>query len=547
MRWLQAQVLAAVVACVAVANASSSTWGNWEAPEKEYVIPGCHRLIEFWRFAARLSKTAEMYYTDSEEFEQYTERWSNVGAPTANITILPANEQDIVHIVSVFPFLSLPSVFLSVCAVSGGDLVADKGTQVKFANRCQIPWLAFNGVHGAITTLGRMDWGIAINLRKLSSVDIQSGGNTVKIGGGTNSKVLIDTLWEAGKQTVTGTCECVSYMGPALGGGHGWLQGHYGLIADQFVSMDIVLADGTFKTIDASSDLWWAMKGAGHNFGIVTSVTSKIYPAIHTTYAIETLMFTGDKVHDLYQAANNHLLQNGTQPVDIINWSYWMNIPQIDSGGPVVEFYIIQEGVTSVDESYTAPFHALGPIAATPNTGTYRDVSRWVGISLDGPPCQKTGAANPRFLIYLPQYNPSAQVELYNHFAAATNASSPFANSLLMFEGYSMQGVQAVDETSSAYAFRGDNLLVAPLVQYTPGGPALDQEAARLGNELRQILHNGSGRSEMHTYVNYAYGDEDPTEWYGHDQWRQDRLKALKEKYDPLGRFSFYAPAAMAA
>jgi len=120
-------------------------------------------------------------------------------------------------------------------------------------------------------------------------------------------------------------------MGPALGGGHGWLQGHHGLIADQFVSVNIVLADGTLRTINANSDLWWAIKGAGHNFGIVTSATVKIFDIEHTNWAVETFIFSGDKVEEVYQAANDHLLKNGTQPVGVINWSYWLNNPDADT------------------------------------------------------------------------------------------------------------------------------------------------------------------------------------------------------------------------
>ena len=64
-------------------------------------------------------------------------------------------------------------------------------------------------------------------------------------------------------------------MGVALGGGHGTLQGHYGLLADQIVAARIVLGNG--KAVTASkkknSDLFWALRGAGHNFGIVTEVT----------------------------------------------------------------------------------------------------------------------------------------------------------------------------------------------------------------------------------------------------------------------------------
>jgi FAD/FMN-containing dehydrogenase len=131
---------------------------------------------------------------------------------------------------------------------------------------------------------------------------------------------------------VTGTCECVGYLGPGLGGGHGWLQGHYGLVSDQYVSMNVVLGNGSSITVDCSSELFWAMKGAGHNFGVVTSVTSKIYDIQHPNYALETLIFSGDQVEAVYQTANQQWLTGGkTQPVNLINWSYWYFDPAIDA------------------------------------------------------------------------------------------------------------------------------------------------------------------------------------------------------------------------
>lgn len=72
--------------------------------------------------------------------------------------------------------------------------------QVKFSNKKHVPFLTYNGRHGALTTLGKMDYGVEIFLEKLNSVEIAEDGKTVKVGGGTNSKVLIDALWEAGKQ-----------------------------------------------------------------------------------------------------------------------------------------------------------------------------------------------------------------------------------------------------------------------------------------------------------------------------------------------------------
>lgn len=95
--------------------------------------------------------------------------------------------------------------------------------------------------------------------------------------------------------------------------------------------MNLVLANGSLVTIDENSDLWWAAKGAGHNFGIVTSLTSKVYDIEHTDWAIETIIFSGDQVEAIYEAANDNILKNGTQDAGLINWSYWLNIPAIDA------------------------------------------------------------------------------------------------------------------------------------------------------------------------------------------------------------------------
>lgn len=208
--------------------------------------------------------------------------------------------------------------------------------------------------------------------------------------------------------------------------------------------------------------------------------------------------------------------------------------------------YLIQEGVTSVDAAYTEPFLNLGPITTSNSSGTYRDLGAWTGISLADGPCQKTGNANPRFPIYLKSYNTTAQKQVYDLFRqATTNASTPFSNALFMFEGYSQQGVKGISDDATAFAYRADNLLVAPLLTYTPNGTALDKVASTLGNEIRQILYEGSGETSLNTYVNYAYGDETPLAWYGSEAWRQERLQSLKEDFDPSSKFSFYAPIAL--
>lgn len=169
-------------------------------------------------------------------------------------------------------------------------------------------------------------------------------------------------------------------------------------------------------------------------------------------------------------------------------------------------------------------------------------MSAWTGIDLSAPPCQKDGLANPRFPAYLNTYNVPAMRKAYDAFGTAIHGNSPFNTSLFMFEGYATQGVKAVNSKSTAFAYRDDNVLSAALITYVPDGKQRDKEAEDLGNRLRDILHKGSGRKDLHAYVNYSYGNESPKAWYGPEEWRQEKLRMLKFKYDPEGRFNFYAP-----
>jgi hypothetical protein len=207
-----------------------------------------------------------------------------------------------------------------------------------------------------------------------------------------------------------------------------------------------------------------------------------------------------------------------------------------------VAFFILQEGAEIVDKRYTNPFNALGRAVTESGTGDYTNLAPWTSNGENDPPCRKAVFANISLPNRSRDVHERAQREVYNHFAAALNDTPAFNNSLFLFEGYSPQGVKPVPDSSTAFPFRQNNLLVAPVIIYPPAGNDLDGKAARLGEGLRQTLHKASGKKELHAYVNYAFGNEGVENWYGFEKWRQDRLLALKEKYDPKRKFSFYAP-----
>ena len=152
---------------------------------------------------------------------------------------------------------------------------------------------------------------------------------------------------------------------------------------------------------------------------------------------------------------------------------------------------MIQEGVKTIDPKISKPFHDLKPIAITPESGDYRDLARWTQIDIDAVSCQKNGLVNPRFPLYLQEYNITAMKNAWELFAAETGPESPFNTSIFMFEGYSTQAVRGTNAKDSAFAFRHENILTAPLITYKPGDAALDKKAAKIGNDLRHILQIG--------------------------------------------------------
>ncbi|KAI9368091.1 hypothetical protein BJX61DRAFT_537539 [Aspergillus egyptiacus] len=446
--------------------------------------------------SSQLSENSEVYFPDEAEFVEATERWSRFEPPRFTIVVEVAEEQDVAK-------------------------------AVKYANSEGIPFLAVNGGHGAMATFSRMDHGMEIWMHNLNAFEISEDGETATFGGGIKSLDVIQILWGEGKQTVTGVCECTSYLGPGLGGGHGALQGNYGLISDQFVSMRVVTADGEIHEVseDSEPDLWWAMQGAGHNFGIVTSITSKIYDIQDEgTWAHEQLFFRGDVAEDLFTRFNELA---DYQPPGFLIWTYWLNIPEMDEENPIMMASFIQEGVPAVEDDIMDPFRELSVHAVT-ETGHYTDIPRWLGTEANGKGCER-GAIKLRFPVSVPRYNVQAQREFWDAFAEGVAGSSLFNSSMVMLEQYSVHGVRAIPEESTAYSQRQDDLLISPVVTYYEGDDETEALAKEFGEKLRSILVEGSGEDELRAYVNYALGTEDPKSWYGYEPWRFEKLQEPPE------------------
>lgn len=162
---------------------------------------------------------------------------------------------------------------------------ADVMAAVNFGRDNQMEIAIRGGGHNA-GGLGVWDDALVIDLSNIRYVRVDPGAKTVTVGGGCTWADVDHATHPFGLAVPTGFISSTGVGGLTLGGGIGYLTRKYGLTIDNLVSADVVLADGSFVTASEfeNPDLFWALRGGGGNFGVVTSFVFKAH-SVHTDIA----------------------------------------------------------------------------------------------------------------------------------------------------------------------------------------------------------------------------------------------------------------------
>ena len=288
-------------------------------------------------------------------------------------------------------------------------------------------------------------------------------------------KEVVDAAYANGAQVLTANCNCVGALGAVLGGGYSRFMGLYGFGVDNVLSMSLVTASGAVLEVGPKdTDLWWALRGAGANFGIVTTVTMKSYPVPTAQNGawLGALIFTEDKLEALVQAVNNLDLL----PPMAVFLNFAALPPNNTATVIAIPFYLGNE--TQGRAAFSSIF-AVGPVA---------DETAWTSYNLVNAGsdsfCVK-GGRKPSYGVGLAQLDPATWRSVWNEYNSFLQISGT-QNTTVLVECYSLYKAASFGLASSSYAFRS-SIKFSALVVVWYADPALDSKAEAFGSTIRDL------------------------------------------------------------
>ncbi|KAK0738021.1 hypothetical protein B0T18DRAFT_333414 [Schizothecium vesticola] len=468
--------------------------------------------------APTLSTSALVVTPDNPQFSYYTHQNLKSKSPQYSVVVVVATE-------------------------------ADVSAAVTFANKHDIPFTAKVSGHGTWAGLGDIKGGMNIWLRNLSSVVVAEDRGHVVVGGGAMVDEVVGRLWEGGKQTATALGQCIGITGSGIGGGLGPLMGVYGLGLDQFVGFRVVLANGTVVSADVETnpDLFWALRGAGHNFGIITEVKLRIYDRKGSSdWSYRQLSFSGDKVEAVFDEINNKRRASPPPPLSEILYQL------IDVLQAIIDLRLFSNAFSpSQLEAYAASFLALSPLKNTTTLALdYPGLIAEMGYATAPEGCTPpAGSFGSVFGAAVERHVPAAMRKMYNLFNEVIKTIPELWASYIFVEGYGTEAMRQVPERSTAWAHRvphgmcwtdGSGINVVLAYKADQMNATLEGIVQKRGEEIRAAKLEGQDRQR--SYVNYAVKQESLESMYGYEAWRLEKLRGLKKELDPKNRFGFFAP-----
>ncbi len=234
------------------------------------------------------------------------------------------------------------------------------------------------------------DGGLLIDLSMMKKIVVDPGERTVTVEGGVTGAEMDAATQEHGLATPTATVSSVGVIGAALGGGAGYLSRKHGLMIDNVISARLVTADGrqVRAAADENADLFWALRGGGGNFGVVTSLELRLHD-VGPQVLSGQIIYPFDKAGEYLRFFRDFMAD---APEEFQCYPFCFRVPPIDMfpeethGQPVLDFVLYHEDPDAIE--FVMPLRDLGePILEV--AGVSRYVNAQTGFDANLPKGQR--------------------------------------------------------------------------------------------------------------------------------------------------------------
>lgn len=400
-------------------------------------------------------------------------------------------------------------------AVVLAESAADVAETVRAARAAGLRVAPQGTGHGA-GSLGDLSDTILLRTTRMRDVTIDPHGRRARVEAGVIWQEVSDAAAEHGLAALAGSAHDVGVLGYALGGGISWLARKHGLAANSILSADIVDADGVERTIDQNNDpeLFWAIRGGGGSFAIVTAVELRLFP-IADVYA-GTMFFPLERAREVLGA---WLEWTKTVPDEVMSCGRIMRFPDFPevpeplrgNGFALVEAVYLGDEADGVE--LTRPLRELGPVLDTTGVIPARELS---ALHMD-PPGPAPGIGDGYMLNELSPVAVDAIVE---------SAGAESGSSLLSLEVRHLGGALARTAEGDGAA-----LLDKPFVMFAVGIAPTPEAARQTIHDVERVLTALAPWDSGRDYSNWRETRATGERLFSPETYA--RLREIKAEVDP--------------
>jgi hypothetical protein len=380
--------------------------------------------------------------------------------------------------------------------------------------------LAVRGGGHSAPGYGVTDGGIVIDLRDMNAVTIDPASRTAWAEGGATAGQYTDAAAEHGLATGFGDMGSVGIGGITLGGGIGFLVRKHGMTIDDVLAAEVVTATGEIVHTDADtrSDLFWAIRGGGGNFGVVTRLKLRLHEVSTVIGGMLILPATPDVIAGFVaeaQAAPEEL----STIASVMKAPPMPFLPQEAHGRLIVMAQMVYAGDLDAGQRVVDRFRALAePIADMMRPLPYREMF---------PPADDS--FHPTAILRTTFVNAIDRAAAETILDRITSSTAMMSVVQIRALGGAMARVPA---DATAFAHRQSRIMANVAAAYQDPAEAPEREA--WVTSLAAALHDGDSGA----YVGFLGGDSEDRVQAAYPGATWDRLRAVKAAYDPDNVFS---------